>query len=162
MDGDVDGADAQVNDPLSLPGGEVGEGDVIAHEEAEPRVVILKIEGVPAAGGHLVHKAEQTVVAARPGLVHEVGLKVEAQLLRLPLLHPQGAAHAVGSLQHQQGVPVIAEKAVVQHILHVAAADGDQLFAGPHAGPLRRGAAVNGGDDIAHRAAPSWDNGFSF
>ena len=81
-----------------IPGGEVGQGDIVAHEETETGVIILKIEGVPAARGHLVDKAEQAVVAARPGFIHQVGLEIQPQLLRLRLFHPQGALRAVRRL----------------------------------------------------------------
>ena len=50
-----------------LPWREVGEGDIVAHEEAEPGIVILEVEGIPAPGGHLVHEAEQTVVGTWSG-----------------------------------------------------------------------------------------------
>ena len=43
VNGDIDGADAQVNDALSLPLCEIGEGDIVALEEAEPGVIILKV-----------------------------------------------------------------------------------------------------------------------
>jgi len=43
VNGDIDGADAQVNDALSLPLREIGEGDVVALEEAEPGIVVLKV-----------------------------------------------------------------------------------------------------------------------
>ena len=152
MDGDIDGADAQVDDPLDLPWGEVGEGDIVAHEEAEPGIVILEVEGIPAPGGHLVHEAEQTVVGAWPRLVHEVGLEVESQLRRLRLFDPHRPSGALRGLQHQLGVPVVAEEAVVQHVLHGVAADGDEPFAGTHSGPLRRGAMVDGCDDSTHGA----------
>ena len=43
VDGDIDGGDVQVADPLELPAAEVGQGDVIAHEKGQPGIVILKI-----------------------------------------------------------------------------------------------------------------------
>ena len=43
VNGDIDGADAQVNDALSLPLREIGEGDIVALEEAEPGIIVLKV-----------------------------------------------------------------------------------------------------------------------
>ena len=153
MDGDVDGADAQLNNPPHLPVRQVGEGDIIAHQEAQPGVVVLEIEGVPAAGGHLVHEAEQAVIGAGPGLVHEVGLKVQPQVRPLGLFHPQAPAGAVGGLQLQQGIRVIAEKAVVQHVLHGAGVDGEQPLPRPDPRPLRRRASVDGSNKGTHGAS---------
>ena len=43
MDGDVDGGDVQITDPLQFPPAEVGEGNVVAHEEGQAGIVVLKI-----------------------------------------------------------------------------------------------------------------------
>ena len=40
---------------------ETANADIVSHKEAQPGVVVFKIEGIPAAGGHLVHKAKQAV-----------------------------------------------------------------------------------------------------
>ena len=64
MDRDIDGADTQVNDALGLPLGEISEGDIVALEEAEPGIVVLKVQGLAHARGHLIHEAEDAVVGA--------------------------------------------------------------------------------------------------
>ena len=142
MDGDIDRADPQVNNPLCLPFREIGEGNVIAHKEAQPCVVVLEVEGVPTAGGHLVHKAEQTVVAAWSGFIHQIGVEIQAQLLCITLFYLYSALHTVGVLQYQNRVRVVTKKAVIEHILYRVAVDREQLFPCPDPGPFRRRAFV--------------------
>ena len=151
VDGDVDGADPQFHDPRDLPVGEVGEGDIIAHQEAQTGVVVLKIQGGAQVGGHLVHEAEQAVVGAGHGIVHQVAVKVEAKLLPLALLHPEGAAHAALALQYQLRIGVIAEEAVVQHVGNIVAVDCNQFFPAPDARPAGGRVRVERGNDGAHR-----------
>ena len=64
MDGDIDGTDAQVDDALSLPLRQIGEGNVVALKEAETGVVVLKIQGLAHARRHLIHEAENAVIGA--------------------------------------------------------------------------------------------------
>ena len=155
VDGDVDGGDAQVDDALNLPGGEVGQGDVVAHEEAQALVVVLKVEGAAQALGHLVHKAEHAVVGAAVGVVHEVGLKAQAQLLALALADADGAPLAVRCLHQQGEAGVVGVEFVVQHVRNGLAVDLQQPLAAPQAQPMGGGAGVHGGNDGAHALEPS-------
>lgn len=59
----------QVDDALHLPLGEVGQGQVVAHQKGQPGVVILEIEALPHPRRHLVHKAEDAVVGTGAGPV---------------------------------------------------------------------------------------------
>ena len=156
MDGDVDGADAQIDDALGLPGGEVCEGDIVAHEEAEAGVVVFEVEGVAAAGGHLVDEAEEAVVGAGAGGVHEVGVEVKAEVFSLGLFYFEGTAEAVGGFEDQDGVGVVAEEAVVEDIDDVVASDGEEFFAGADSGALGGGTGVDGCDDGAHSASSAF------
>ena len=87
VDGNVNGTDVQVDDALRLALGKVGERDVIAHQEAEACIVILKIERLSHIGRHLIDKAEQTMVGAGARLIHQIGIKVEPEILALFLFH---------------------------------------------------------------------------
>ena len=80
VDGDVDGADAQINDALSLPLRQIGEGDIVALQKAQPGIVVLKIEGLAHSGGHLVHEAEHTVVGAAAHFVHQIGVEIQPKI----------------------------------------------------------------------------------
>lgn len=79
MDGDIYRAYMQVDDPLDLPLGEIGQRDVISQQEAQPRVVVLEVHGLSHAFGELVYEAEDAVVGAGAGRIHEIALKVQAQ-----------------------------------------------------------------------------------
>ena len=150
VDGDVDGADAQVDDPLGLPLRQVGQGDVVPLEKAQPGVVVLEIQGLSHTGGHLVHKAENAVVGAGAHFVHEDGVEIQAQVPALGLAQGHGPHGAGGLPQLQAAVGIVAVKAIVQHVDDLVAVDGQQLLPGGDSGPLRRAVPVHGGDDGAH------------
>ena len=146
MNRDVDGADAQLCDARNLPLRQVGQGDIVPHQEGQAGIVILEIEGLPHTGGHLIHKAEDTPVRAGAGLVHQIGLKIEAQLLPLRLAYPQGAAAAVLSYQGQLQPGVVSKKFIVQHIHNGASVDVGQRLTRPDTRPLGRTVGVHGFD----------------
>ena len=153
VDGDVDGADVQVDDPLDFPLRQVGQGDVVAQQEAQPGIVILEIQGGAHAGRHLIHEAEHAVVGAGAHFVHQVGVEVQPQILPLRLAQRQGALLSVRRFQLNVRHGVVAVKPVVQHVHDGVAVDGQQLLAHMDAGVLRRAVPVNGGDDGTHSAS---------
>ena len=124
VDGDVDGADVQVNDPLGLALRQVGEGDVVAQQKAQPGIVILEVQRGAHTRRHLVHKAEQAVIGTGAHFVHQIRVEVQPQVLAFGL--------AAGDLPHvacrrfqlkvRQGI--IAVKTIVQHIHDGVAVDG--------------------------------------
>ena len=154
LHGDVDGADAQVDDALRLALGEVRERDVVAHEEAQARVIVLKIERVAHIRRHLIDKAEQAVVRAGARLVHQVGIKIEAEILALLLFDRQVACGPVGLAQPETHRRIVAEKAVVQHVDDLVMIDHQQLFAGADTGTFGGRACVDGCNDSAHALSP--------
>lgn len=77
MDGDVDGTNPHLDNPINFLAAEVGHGDIIAEKEGEPVIVILKIQGLPHPRGHLIHKAEDALILAAVLPVHQVGFKFQ-------------------------------------------------------------------------------------
>ena len=146
VDRHIDGGDAQVDDPLDLPLGEVGQGEVIPHEKAEPGVVVLEVQALPHPLGHLVHKAENAVVGAGAGTVHEIGLKLQAQVLALLLADMHSAAAAVRLLERQGQPRIIGVEFIVQHVHHRLAVDFQQCLARPDARPAGGTAGIYGSD----------------
>ena len=138
VDGNVDGADVQVHNPLELPSGQIGQCDIITHQEGQPGVVVLEIERLPHAGGHLVHKAENTAIGTGTGPVHQIGLKIEAQVLPFRLPHPDGALPAVFLFQFQDQPGVIGMKFIVQHVHDGVAVDFGQGLPDPYSRPPGR------------------------
>ena len=156
VDGDVDGADAQINDALSLPLRQIGEGDIVALQKAQPGIVVLKIEGLAHTGGHLVHKAEHTVVGAAAHFVHQIGVEIQPKIQALFLFDLYIPHGTVGLQQLQPALGIIAVEAVVQHVHDLVAVDGQQLLAGPDPRPLGRAAVIHRGDNSTHGFIPSY------
>ena len=146
--GDIDGADVQVDDALHLALGQVRERHIIAHEEAQARVVVLEIQRRAHTRRHLVDEAEHAVVGARVGVVHEVGLKVQPQLAAEGLRHVHGVLRPVRAAQAHRQLRVIGVVFIVQHIGDRVAVDGHQPVAG-----MGRVAQRAVGVDVADRAA---------
>ena len=149
VDGDVHRAHVQIDDPLDLPGGEIGQGDVVSQQKAEPGVVVFEIHRFPHALGQLVDEAEDAVVGAGAGIVHQVALKVQPQVAALPLVHGHVVLRPVGTAQQHVKPGVVGVELVVQHVQHPLAVDGDQIVA--HPGMMPQGArGVDGFDDVIH------------
>ena len=150
VNGDVNGADVQVDDALGLPLRQVRQGDVVAQQKAEPRIVILEVQGGAHPRRHLIHETENAVVGAGAHLIHQVGVEVQAQILPLRLADGDGAHGARCRFQLHAGQGVVAVEPVVQYVHDGVAVDGQKLFAHLYTGFFRRTVPVNGGDDGAH------------
>ena len=150
VDGDVDGADVQIGDALGLPLRQVRQGDVVAQQEAEPRIVVLEVQGRAHSRRHLIHKAENAVIGAAAHLVHQIGVEIQTQILSLRLADGDGTHVARCCFQLHAGQGVIAVKAVIQYVHNGVAVDRQKLFAHLYTGFFRRAVPVNGGDDGAH------------
>ena len=163
VDRDVDGRDAQVDDPLHLPVRHIGQGQIVAQQKGQPGVVVLKIQAGPHPRGHLVHKAEDAVVGAGAGPVHQIGLELQPQVLPLPLAQADGAGGAVLLPQHQLQPGVIAEELIVQHVHDLVAVDVGQGLPHPQPRPVGRTSGVHRLDDRhAHDASPPLRSRLSF
>ena len=140
MDGDVYGTYLERADALQLALGEVRECDIAAREEGKPRVVVLEVERAAQALWKLVDEAEQAVVGAAPGLVHEVFLKVEAEVLALalPYLDLVFLSRRAGA-QHEREPRLVGPVAVVEYVLDAVAVYGQQLVPDLHPAPRRAG-----------------------
>ena len=139
----------QINDPLGLPLGKVGQRGIVAQQKAQALIIVLDIQGWAHIGRHLVYKTEQAVVGALVHLIHQIGLKIQAQILPLRL-SDGNRAHMVIPAQPQHRFGIIAVKPVVQHVHDLVAVDLQQLL--PHGDPglFRRGMRVYGCDDGTH------------
>ena len=152
VDRDIDGADVQVDDALDLALGEVRERDVVAGEKAQPRVVVLEVERLAHPTRELVDKAEQAVVPAGTGAVHEVALEFQSQLAALRLFDLHGAAAPVFVLKLDRQACVVTEELVVEDVDDLPAVDGDELFTRMRL-VAQRAVAVDFRDDGGHLPA---------
>ena len=116
MDGDVDGADVQGDDPFDLPFGQVRQGDIISQQEAETGIVVLKIHGFAHALGELVDEAEHAVVGAGAGRVHQIALKLQPQIAALRFVDGHFMLAAVRPAQPDAEPAVIGVELVIQYV----------------------------------------------
>ena len=129
-----------------------GERDVAAGEEAQSGVVVLEIERAAQALRELVYEAEEAVVGAAPGLVHEVFFKVEAEVVALVLPDLDGVlVPRPAGAQRERELGLVGPVAVVEHVLHGVPVYGEQLVPHMHPAP-RRAVVVYIGNGVQHDA----------
>lgn len=121
--------------------GQVGQGDVIAEQEGQAAVVVLEIQTFPHTGGHLVDEAENAFVPAGMLLVHQIGLKIQADILLICLTEPH-PPRALLRFQHKLQPGIHQIKPIVQHIFHGMAVYADQPISRLDFFSGRRAAAV--------------------
>lgn len=66
-----------LDDTVNFVVGQVCQRDIVAEQEGELLVVILKIEWLPHTGRQLVNKAEHAVIGAAVLFVAQIGLKLQ-------------------------------------------------------------------------------------
>ena len=130
LEGDIDGGETVSADPVDVMVRHIGQGHIVPLQEGEPGIVVLEIQGVPHAGGHLVDEAEYALIVAVPVLVHQAALELQPQILVIVLVHLQEPLLPVRLLQEQLDIGVLYHELVVENILHFHAVDGDQPVAG--------------------------------
>jgi hypothetical protein len=64
MDGDIEGREPLLKNPLVVLLGKVCQGDEVPVEKAVTIVLITYVESLPCSSGHLVNKTEGTVIGA--------------------------------------------------------------------------------------------------
>ena len=130
MDGNIDGADAQIHDPLHFPGREVRQRHIVAQQKTQPRIIVLEIHGLPHPFGKLVDKAEDAVVGAGTGPVHQVGLKVQSQILAFVLADLHRTLLPFRGPEHNGETAVIGIELIVQYVPYGISVDGDHRIPG--------------------------------
>ena len=149
VDGDIHRAHMQGDDPVDLPRGEIGQGDVVAQQKAQPCVVILEVHRRAHALRKLVDEAEDTVVRAGTRPVHQVALKIQTEVPALLLVNMQPVFRAVRTGKLQVQVPVIGIELVVKDIEDAFSVDAEKPVT--DGGPIFQGTArVDAADHILH------------
>ena len=133
VDRNVDRRDTQINDALNLPGRQIGQRHVVAHQKGQPVVVVLKVQCIPQPLWHLIYKAENTVVGTPVGVVHQIGLKLQPQVLSLAFFDAQPLAGTVGPLKLQVQPGIIGIKLVIQNIHNLFAVHCQESISLPNA-----------------------------
>ena len=125
----VEGGEALAFDALPIGGGEVGEREVAAVEEAEAVVVVLEIEAAAVAGGLLVDETEGAAVVALAQSVEQGFAEGQAQALVSILLQLHHVAAAVGILHLEHQLLLRAEHLQIDQIARSDAVDAQQAVA---------------------------------
>ena len=153
---DIDRRDVHAQDAVHVRLGQIGHGNIVAHQEGHPRVVVLDIQGFAHPFWQLIDKAEHTLVGTLLHLIHQVVLKIQAERLPFALAH----AHLTDSLpvlleDFERQACVIAVKLVVQHIPDCGAVDLQQGLPRRKPRTGRRAALVHA-DDFRRHFTPSF------
>ena len=112
----IDGADVHFNNAVDLVLRNVGQGDIVAEQKGHSRIVILEVKTFAQAFGQLVYKAEDALVAATLLLVHQVGIKIKADILPILLTDSNSTFLSVAKQAKLQ--PFIHDmKAVIEHVV---------------------------------------------
>ena len=69
------------DDPVNVMIRHVGQCDIVSLQKAEPRVIVMKIQGIPHPRRHLINKAEDAAVFTGAVLIHQPALKFQPEIL---------------------------------------------------------------------------------
>ena len=153
MHGNIQRRQAHLDDPLHIGVAEVGKGDVIAHQERQAGVVILEIQALAHTLGQLIDEAKDALVGAALLPIHQVGLKIQAQVFALGLFNDQLHLLTV-PFQHQFYLAVVAVKFIIQHVADDVTVDAHQAIAGLDAVCMGRTALVDTCNLRSHSSSP--------
>ena len=137
------------DDPLNLPLGEIGQGDVIAQEKAQPCIVVLEVHGRTHPLRELIDEAENAVVGAGTRPVHQIALKVQTQVAALRLPDVQTVFRAVRPGEKQMQIPVIGVELIVEDVEDAFSVDAEQPVADGGAS-LQGAPRIDAADHILH------------
>ncbi len=159
MHRDIDRRNPHLDDPVDVPVGEVGQGDIVAKQKGHPAVVILKIEGFPHPRGHLVYKTEHAFVLAGALLIHQVGFKLQPDVIILPLADLYRTRFA-SPQQIQNDPPAGHIKAVIEQVVNRVPVDRRQRVTRLYPGPRGVGTRLDTLNQYRHgRTSFGYKNG---
>ena len=80
MNGNIDGANMHVNNPLNFRLRKICKGNIITEKKGQTGVIILEIYTLPHTLGILIYEAEDAFVFAGLLFVHQRGCKFKTDL----------------------------------------------------------------------------------
>ena len=128
LEGNVDGLQAESDDPLQIMPAHVGQGHIVSLEEGQPGIVVFKIERIPHPRRHLVDKTEDALISAGTVLVHQPLLKFHSQVFVTLFLNLQLPLLAVRLLDQQYKLLFLYIVAVIKYILDLLPVHCQQLI----------------------------------
>ena len=118
MDGDIHWRNMQVDYSLYFSLRKIGKGDIAAHKKAQSGIIILEIYAFSHSRGILVNEAKNAAVCAASGSIHQIGGKLQTQILSLGFSHTELFCLALGGEYLQRETVVIAVILIVKHVLY--------------------------------------------
>ena len=146
------------DNPLDVTFLEVGEGGVIAKQKGHSGIVILKVKALAHPRRCLVDKAEDAGVFAAHLTVHQIGFKLQSQIVVLVFFHHDCAQLFFLITQQDFQMLVGHIKPVIEHIGDCVSVDADQGISLVYPCPSCRTARFNAGDSDCHphRLLSAW------
>ena len=128
----------------------VCKADIVAHYERKPPVVVLKMQRIASALGHLVYKTEYAFVFAASHLAHQPAFKIYAKRFVFLFINFCGNYLAAFCFQLKRNVRFCRKLFVIYNVLNVLAVYTQQEEAGFDAQLLRYGIIVYCYYSLAH------------
>ena len=150
MHRDIDGADVHFNNTFDVAVLQVGQSGIVAKQEGHTGVVVLEVQGRTHSFWGLIHKAEDAFVAAAHLFIHQIGLKLQTQIIVFAFAHQNRTQLLRLIVEKQLQMDVCHIEAVVKNINDGILVDTDQHIARLNARFCCRTARNDTGDLYCH------------
>ena len=154
---DVNGRHVIFDDALHIHIRHVGERYIISLQKGKPGIVVLKIERRTHSRGHLVNKAENTLIRAGTVIVHQSVFKNDTKVFFIILINLQ-QPFFTGGFRHQNlHIFILGQILIVEHVLYCLPIYLEEPVPGFYFHFLRNAARFNPGNQMSfflHRLSP--------
>ena len=116
----------ETDNPFNIMIAHIRQRNIVPLKKGKPGIIILKIQRIPHPPGHLVDKAEHTLVAAGPVLIPQPLFELYPQIFFSILFYLKLPFLPVGLTDQNRQILVIYIEMIVKYILYLVAVDGDQ------------------------------------
>ena len=114
------------DDPPNIVFAHVGQRHIVALEEGQPGIIVLKIQRIPHPRRHLVDEAENALVPAGTVFIHQPLFKFQPQVFVNLLLYLQLPLLAVRLLDQQQDLLFFYIITIIKYILDLLSVHREQ------------------------------------
>ena len=104
MNGNIKRAQPLFLDTLKIPFGKIGQCNVIPVEERQTEIIIFDIQSVALSFDHLIHKAENAVVAAFADAVENRAFKTDAEVVVIVFFNADPTELTIGIFNFQRQI----------------------------------------------------------
>lgn len=129
VNGDVHRAYVQVDYALNLALGQICQRNVVSQQKAQARVIVLEVHRLAHALRKLVDEAENAVVGAASGIIHQILGKLKAEVTPLGLFDTHDMLCSVLAAKLNMQHRLIREVFIVENIVDHVSVYADYLIA---------------------------------